>query len=376
MTRHADLVRHRSCWIPLVGLFVAAACHASPSATKPPPAVEHAGPSTNADLEARYRLAIDAFDRGAYDDAAQQFSQMLLRVPRDPSGDALRHLLIQHIAWSLLGSYDMTRDPSKLDSGEAMLERYLLEHEQLLPAAKGEREEIYELLGEYALRRDDQPPSDANAQLQELVRDTHANLQRPEWNKRGHTEDRMVREIEVHTQKWATLEDPRVQSYFRDLRYTGGSMFDVVRPYNPARVLVRGFVGRPLRVGDPANRHAYAALREARPELASCYEDALGRGAETLERVELELRFGASAAEIVATERSSGDDEFSRCVIDALRDGAKPSEGEHHAELRLTFFVQPARYPPMDTGEITKGASPEDVTITRCVPGPGLPTRC
>lgn len=370
-------MRHCPSSIALVALFAAAACHASPSTAKPPPTVDDAGPSTNAELETRYRLAIAAFDRGAYDDAAQQFSQMLLRVPRDPSGDALRHLLIQHVAWSLLGSYDMTRDPSKLDSGEAMLERYLVKHEQLLPEAKGEREEIYELLGEYALRRDDQPPSDANAHLQELVRDTHANLQRPEWDKRGHTEDRMVREVEVHTRKWATLADPRVQSHFRDLRYTGGSMFDVVRPYNPARVLVRGFVGHPLRLRDPANRHAYAALRDARPELAICYEDALGRGAEMLERVELELRFGASAAEIVTTERSSGDDEFSRCVIDALRDGAKPgAEGQRHAELRLTFFVQPARYPPVDTGEITKGASPEDVTITRCVPGPGLPTRC
>jgi hypothetical protein len=235
----------------------------------------------NAELEARYRLAIEAFDKGAYDDAAAQFAQMLVHVPQDVGGDALRHLLIQHVGWSLLGSYDMSGDSSKLDSGEAILDRYLVKHEQLRPTATDERVEIYELLGEYSLRRDDKPPTNANAHLQALVRETHANLQRPAPSKHAPNEDRRVREIEVDTIRWGSLDDPQVQAYLRDLRYTGISMFELDKPYNHTRVLVRGWVGQPQQAGEPASQRSYDILRLARPTLERCYEEALGRGADS-----------------------------------------------------------------------------------------------
>lgn len=357
----------------LFGLVVTSACHGPPSTTEPT-----AEPSVraNADLEDRYRLAIRAFNGGAYDDAAAQFAQMVLHVPRDPTGDELRHLLIQHVAWSLLGSYDMSRDPSKLDSGEAMLERYLVKHEQLRPEATGERDEIYALLGEYTLRRDDQPPTNANAHLQALVQHTHENLQQPTPRKHSSNEDRMVREVEVRTVPWATLEDPKVQLYFRDPRYTGGSLFDQQKLFNETRVLVRGWVGEPWRSSKAAKRQAWDTLRVARPALESCYEDALGRGADMHEKMELDLRWNPrAAAEVVATDQTTYDTQFSSCVIAALREVAK-ADGEQtqQAELHLSFFVQPPRAAERRTGHINQWSRPEDVEITPCVQKCAMPS--
>jgi hypothetical protein len=331
----------------------------------------------NAELEARYRLAIEAFDKGAYDDAAAQFAQMLVHVPQDVGGDALRHLLIQHVGWSLLGSYDMSGDSSKLDSGEAILDRYLVKHEQLRPTATDERVEIYELLGEYSLRRDDKPPTNANAHLQALVRETHANLQRPAPSKHGPNEDRMVREIEVDTIRWGSLDDPRVQAYLRDLRYTGISMFELDKPYHHTRVLVRGWVGQPQQAGDPASQRSYDILRLARPTLERCYEEALGRGADTHEQVELELRWDmGSLAEIEITDQTTHDNQISTCVIAALREVAAADTTEAdviddtRAALHLTFFVQPPRWPDRIPADVNQQALPEDASIVRCVRGP------
>lgn len=376
----------------LFALLTTTACQArmasstqpGPTEADPVPTALDEGESLNADLEARYRLAIESFDGGAYDDAAAQFAQMIIRVPQDSSGDHLRHLLIQHVAWSLLGSYDMSRDSGKLDSGEAILERYLVKHEELRPAATGERVEIYALLGEYTLRRDDRPPTNANAYLQELVRETHANLQRPVPRSRDANEDRMVRDIEVDTQekkvRWASLDDPWIQAYLRDPRYAGASLFGPGEPYNRTRVLVRGWVGKSSRADAPPNRRAYDMLRAARPALERCYEEALGRGADMHEQVELELHWDlGSLAEIEVTKQTIADSQTSSCVIAALRETAEPAVSEAdavddaHAELHLTFFVQPTRWPDPIDDPINQGAEPEDVTIGRCVSGP---TRC
>jgi hypothetical protein len=371
----------------LLALLTTAACQtgtassAQPSVTAP---VDQArldeAVHDNADLEARYRLAIESFDRGAYDDAAAQFAQMLLRVPQDASGDPLRHFLIQHVAWALLGSYDMRGDSGKLDSGEAILERYLVKHEQLRPTATGERVEIYELLGEYTLRRDGKPPTNANAHLQALVRETHANLQRPVASKRQSNEDRMVREVEVDavdTVRWASLDDPWVVAYLRDPRYAGASMFEHARPYNQTRVLVRGWVANSQGAAAPTHRHTYDMLRAARPALERCYEDALGRGADTHEQLELELRWDAgSLAEIEITDQTIIDNQISSCVIAALHEEAAADMTEANAvdddraALHLTFFVQPPRWPPYNPGDIHWEALPEDTSITRCVRGP------
>jgi hypothetical protein len=266
----------------------------------------------------------------------------------------------------------MSGDASKLDGGEALLERYLVEHEQLLPTAVHERLEIYELLGQYTLRRDHRPPPNVNTHLQELVRDTHANLQRPTPRSLEPNEDPVVREIEVKTIPWAKLDDPRVQAYLRDPRYTGPSLFERVTPYNDTRVLVRGFVGEPLYLGDPANRHAYATLAAARADLERCYEEALSRGAETTEQVALELRWdGQSPTQIEIVDQTLHDNHTSRCVLEALRKAeSTDADASGRAELRLTFFVQPPRFPPYMPADITHEALPEDASITRCVRGP------
>lgn len=375
---------------PLLALIVVAACHAgaassSPTSSSLPPRSEQAELSASADtlrdLEARYHLAVVSFDQGRYDDAAAQFAAVLLRVPQDPSGDHLRHLLVQHIGWSLLGAYDMSGDLSKLDSGEAILERYLVKHEQLLPKFTAEREDIYELIGEYSLRRDGGTPPNANAQLRALVRETERSIERPTSSKRKSNEDRKVRIIEVDTIRWATLDDPKIQRFLRDPRYAGSSLFENLGdPYNPVRVLVRGWVTKAKQSGGKrAARRAYTMLRAARPTLARCYEEALGRGADILERVDLDLRWDASGLDGVSiTAPPSFDTQASRCVVEGLRDAipvdasaTQDDRGNARAKLHLSFFVQPERWPPRDSGEINQGARPEDTS--RNPPHPTFP---
>ena len=394
MTMPTTMTRSFVCSI---SLLCAGACHAPDARTDAP---EGAGAGVGAEgvavdamaaahaaaeLETQFSLALSAFDRGAYDRAADLFVQTLLKVPRDPSGDALRHHLVQHIAWSLLGSYDMSGDASRLDEGEALLERYLVRHEQLLPQAHGPREAIYGLLGEFASRRAGQNPRYVREELLALSEATMHSIREPASSRRGRNEDRMVREIEVDTIEWATLDDPEVQLYFRDIRYTGVSVFERPGdPFNHTRVLVRGWVSKREFVA--AGRLAFASLREARPALETCYELALARGDVNLfERVEIGLAWTQGRLDQVEFVDALHFDEASRDCLSAALYGAQPEAagealagagGAAQARLQLSFLVQPERWPgrgdvdwdyfdsaaPIGPGEIGAGAVPEDVS--------------
>ena len=202
-----------------ISVLACAACRAPAPATEAPrskaarasePEIEtetFVDARTQAELETQFSLALTAFDRGAYDRAAELFVQTLLKVPREPSGDELRHLLVQHIAWSLIGSYDMSGDATKLDEGEAMLERYIVKHEQLLPLAHGDREVIYALLGEYASRRAGENPRYVRDELVALTEATSRNLRRGQSGARGHGST-MVRLTEKRTTKIAAKKNP------------------------------------------------------------------------------------------------------------------------------------------------------------------------
>jgi hypothetical protein len=297
------------------------------------------------ELALRYRLGIDTFDRGAYEDAAALFAQLLLEVPQDPSGDDLRHLLVQHIGWSLLGAYDMRGDPGWLDEGEQMLERYLAKHEALLPDANAQREDIYELLGEYQDRRAGQPPASANARLVALVETTKSGFeQQLALGRQRAYDDGPVRVIEVETIPWAKLGDRRTRKFFAaDGSSLGAWLRPEPDPLHPTRVLVRGRVLTPG-LGDATHKHARELVKAARPELERCYERALVRGADLLERVNLELVWHAgSLAELELGGVHGLDGEDSTCVREAMLAADQQVEsrsGESRARLGLTFFVQ------------------------------------
>ena len=318
------------------------------------PSAERQQPRASAGLEARelytrYQAALAEFNRGHYEIAALQFAELVLRAPGDESGDELRHLLVQHVAWSLLGSYDLSGDPEVLDRGEGLLERYLSKHEQLFPSGDGEREVIYELLGEYTMRREGEPPTDASDQLVELVGDTASSLAGRPVRARGSGVDRKVRNIEVDTRGFARLDDPRVQRQLRS-GPLGPSLMDMQgMMLHPTRVLVRGFVRHGKRSeGAPAGSRAYALVRAARLDLERCYAAALGRGADIVERLELELGWDArNLSEVRVDDRLGLDDQATYCISTALQlaDGESTARaGRAEARLQLTFFVQSARY--------------------------------
>ncbi|NVB42419.1 hypothetical protein G6O69_31640 [Pseudenhygromyxa sp. WMMC2535] len=357
---------------------VASRAGPSASTSDPAAAAAQATPSEDArvarERSARYALAIHDFNTGHYEQAAQLFAQLLLSLPRDPSADHLRNLLVQQIAWSLLGSHDVHARTDALDRGERMLERYLVKHEALLPESAGEREAIYELLGQYALRRDAQPPPDVNTQLRALNEQTIAALDHGEGRTRAATVDRMVREIEVERIAWAKPDDPRVQAFFRDPRAEGPSLFGKpFEPFHPARVLVRGWTSQVAGLRTRKQNHALIAA--ARPELERCYEQALGRGADVVERAAIDLTWRADAsAEVELEGEHRLDASAERCVLTALRTAsadAVDAPDPAHTMLRLTFFVQSEghrpgaaeinyafglRHPPL-RGQIEQGAS-------------------
>jgi len=310
------------------------------------------GPSAR-ELEDHYSLAMSAFGSGHYEEAAQMFAALLLRLPRDPGSDDLRHLLVQHIGWALLGSHDVGQDagttPPALDRGERMLEAYLVQHETLLPEAEAPRIDIYTLLAEYGLRRGSEPPTDASVRLEALVKATVTQIVVGDSTDqdRHANRDQRVRNIEVDTRRiqWATPDHPRVDAFFRDIRDLGPTLFENPGgPLNPTRVLVRGLVGTKTRTTD-AGRRARAILVAARSDLERCYEQAIGRGADLVERVDLDLAWGGRALGTIGLEAETGlDVEASTCVRAAIREADRGQGGEIPREtvaaLHLTFFVQ------------------------------------
>lgn len=337
----------------IVALLLTAGCHASqPGQALEPSPPESADAFEHRELAMRYAMGLSLFDRGEYEAAAAVFTQVLLELPRDQSGDVLRHALIQHIAWSLLGSHDLSGDVTALDRGEAMLERYLERHESLFPKADGERVVIYELLGEYQLRRDGQPPPDANGRLLELVEHTQASfLATPSRKRAPHVIDNgPVRIIEVDKIPWGRRDDPEVAAYFSNQRpdMLGPSLYDKPGdPLNPTRVLVRGLVRDVNQQRDRGR--AYELLRAARPAAEQCYESALGRGAELVERVSLDITWDTAGLDVEFVGQHFLDPAAVSCVRAALRtaDRSLESEPTHaHAQLRLTFFVQFERAGP------------------------------
>ncbi|WP_157595973.1 hypothetical protein [Plesiocystis pacifica] len=368
-------------------LSVSCACQAGAveSATAQPAEREAtaAEPSVSQrELETRFMLALSLFERGAYEDAAQGFAQLLLDLPQDASADDLRHLLIQHVAWARIGSYDVGGDASTLDEGEDMLERYLVRHERLLPDAAGERESIYALLAEFQLRRDQEQPRNVHDELSALTRETADAIAGQRASAARSRPDAPVWEIEVDTIPWARLDDPKVMRNLRSSRYVGVSLFnDPGEPFNPTRVLVRGWVskGQLQAVG----RETVAALRRSRPALEACYENALGRGqAGELERVALDLRWADGDLDATEfAEQANFDAPGQDCLVAALREaGAADASGsaDGEARLQLSFFIQPQRRPgrgdmdysyfgqwaPLDTGDINYGAQIEGVHVS------------
>ncbi|MCA9684576.1 MAG: hypothetical protein KC457_20490, partial [Myxococcales bacterium] len=181
-------------------------------------------------------------------------------------------------------------------------------------------------------------------------------------------------------------DDPRVQAHLGDSRYTGPSLFEKLgQPFNPTRVLVRGWTGKaddgPTRSRHD-NRRARALLADARPKLERCYEVALTRGAQIYARAGVDLRW--QGGELVDASFSDADPtpfdlDSQVCLLTALRtssaEDAAAASDEATVRLELSFFIQPTRWPSQgdqdydyfgpskrpSSGPINEGAVAEDV---------------
>lgn len=202
----------------------------------------------------------------------------------------------------------------------------------------------------------------------------------------------MVRVVVVERERrvhFAERDDPGVAAFHRDLRYTGPSLFERGgEPFNPTRVLVRGWISSSE--GRGASRQSFAALRQARPALEQCYEQALIRGAPSVVRTQVELRWGGGARGVARLDGPTRFDGSAQACLSAALEAAGSGgveQPEGRARLHLTFFVQAARWPDSRTpdhddggpwvpdkgGQINRGAAVEDVSVGLNPPAPRSP---
>lgn len=181
---------------------------------------------------------------------------------------------------------------------------------------------------------------------------------------RGHTaaasradDDRThVREVVVRTRpkrviNWGTLDDPRVQAFFRSTSPIGPSMFDWEHPpLGPPRPLVRVGVARSWTRGEArdrrlARRLARAAVDDSHAELYACYVEALGRDLMLTSRVMLTVHVSVRGEieDLRVIDGALVDDRGNACVVDAVgtsRPSGPRVSSAQVVQVPIWFWIQ------------------------------------
>lgn len=115
-----------------------------------------------------------------------------------------------------------------------------------------------------------------------------------------------------------------------------------------SRVLVRGWVALAEGEARHASGPAYALLADARPDLERCYQHAILRGNDSVERLTVDLNWAEGELDgVQVRDRHQLDEEGLGCVLTALHgvELERSPEEARDARLHLVFFVQSARRP-------------------------------
>ena len=308
------------------------------------------------------------------------FWQASFRAIPDPPDDPKRHddlrgALVERIATALIRLNELDADPYHLRAAEQILERWIAVRTAQLESTDGydarEREAIEaECARLYALSAEvfsrlESPEDITVASAEAYERDAEqarARVQRTADggldakervdSHRGDTlgTDDFERDVKVDGD-FASLDDPRVQAYLRHPDPLGPSLFDGGdEAFNPTRPIVRFSRLQPdPKVPAETRRHLWKRLDSVRPQLESCYISALMRSPEVVVRKRLRLRADGTGRLVVLDqgETKLGDAAGDACLERAFAQAdVRRSELERvDVDLRIVFFIQPARYP-------------------------------
>src|SRR5690606_12138131 len=161
--------------------------------------------------------------------------------------------------------------------------------------------------------------------------------------------DGIERQVDVK-RELARLDDPEVQAFLRHPSPLGASLFTGGdEPFNPTRPLVR--YSRPAieaRLSPELRRYLWRRLDAVRGKLEHCYSSSLMRAPEIHVKKRVRLRADESGRLIVEDqgEIPLGDAQGDACVARAFAQAsvARPELEAVEIDLKISFFIQPARY--------------------------------
>jgi hypothetical protein len=313
-------------------------------------------------------MAEESFERGSYEQSVGLFRQAFLVLPSDQVADGMRHVLVARMAEALMAAHEQDGDPQHLVVAEQVLKRYLAKHELIYGVEEGadrvERMGLEVLLSQVEDKL--RPPkrkaapvelADGGEQATEGAQATQAVVEE-EQAIDVHVgekldEDGVDREVVVRKSPFATMDDPRVQAYFRSDDFLGPSLMGSGPPalLHPPRVLLRyGASWSEDQVEHDVRNDARADVRAIfvrnRDALLDCYYDAMGRKPLFLARLVVDVtvdeagvisKLGISKGELI-------DARGNLCMAQVLAADRIPGVERKEpvtVHFPLTFFFQP-----------------------------------
>lgn len=330
----------------------------------------HAGGSSEPGAKRIYNAGEARFAAGEPEQAVSLWRHAITQLPSTEQYDALRHKLILRLAFGQMVAYQHSADLAYLFDAKQMLDRYLVAHAELFgegAAAKGERDQVYELLTEVERLLEDPPVEIAASSARDHLAGNVGVGAAPSAASAGGatatttTRRRRAREdaegsdrvVVVDTKGRPSVDDPEFKAKLRSWWPEAGQQMTAgsIEPWLPARSYVR-LDGRAARLDDgragpTAQVLASDVLRAVRPALRACYDGAYARvpADYALATVELTVTHEGTVATPRIVDGVVGDAEGDVCVIEHL-EGARlasfTADGAMTLAVPLMFFFDNA----------------------------------
>ncbi|HWB75436.1 MAG TPA: hypothetical protein VG755_10775 [Nannocystaceae bacterium] len=298
-----------------------------------------------------YSIGEAELKKGHAPQAVSLWRRAIVLLPTIAEYDRLRHKLVLRLGHGMLLASEQTGEPRFAIDGARLLDRYLVQHEQLFgygPDAERERGEVYELLYELDSKSEEAPAPPVEPEPPARVDEG--------------APDGMERQVVVPSKRKlgrTSVDDPQTVEKLKSDFTTPWAGLVLTRPdveiVHAARGLVRvtgltQAIGVRVDGGEKRALHELArvAVRSVRPELQRCFEAAFARTPTAFVQTHAELAIepdgSVSSAEIVGA--AIIDAAGTRCAAKRLADVQVDEGPAERVRLRvpLLFFWQDARY--------------------------------
>lgn len=337
--------------------------------------------------------------------AAALWKRAVVELPPRPGYDDLRHKLMLRAGHGQLMAYASSQQPIYLEEGVAMLEAYAAKHEALMgdgEQARRERENVYELIGEMEVAREDH--GEKTQAVAAAVETAPANVEvvqvevasaDPKAPRDGITldvhegevldhEQGMSRDIRVRGRgRLADINDPETRAKLRS-DFVEANTGPVLTRAGVIQFEPRGLVrllSRPVPSMGPADReHAVIgreALAAARPGLEACYEQFIAAaGPEVAMAFTIVVQDQGVLIDADVSSGTLGSPEADVCALEAWKEVHlfDRSGGLYSIEVPVLFFLHTPKpmleathqpFGPTDRPNTANTAGPGNLTSDR-----------